>query len=298
MSAALLFLLLSLSWLSLIFSFRKKNKNLNTTVIVDGACPGDNELEKMVKKEGTKTLMYIIAYNDASEFIANQYARCRKSWVKVIRIPLTKYYESSVYFYLDDHQLEWRKYQYIVISTYKSLTPSLLHPSLPPQTFGHVKQMLLMAENNIADVYPFVRGNQRLLNATVSYHGEDFAKAWSNILTHVGVPHNLVDKCNQMYPFYRNLYMIKPHLLERLTNSMKKIFKVTSENQFMKQLLEKDAHYRLGAPHIAKKMFGTPYYQYHPFLFQLLPPCILKLMGVRICIAPIGECGVNYMYEG
>lgn len=292
--------LLVLLWCVLcIFSFpRERRKKINETVFIDGKCPGDPELEKMVRTQGTRTLMYIITYNNASEYVANQYASCRRDWVKVIRIPLTKFYESSIYFYLDSHRQEWRKYQYVVISTYKSLTPALLHPSLPPQTFESVKDMLILAQNDIADVYPFVRGNQRLLNATVGYHGEEFGSAWETILSYVGLSSDQIGKCNEMYPFYRNLFMAKPHMLERVVQSMKKVFKATSQNKELGRVLEADAKYRLGAPNVAQKIFGTSYYQLHPFLFQLLPPCIFRLLGARICIAPLGQCGVNYYYEG
>jgi hypothetical protein len=267
-------------------------------VTIDGNCPSDPDLERLVKTPGTKTLLYIVTYNNASQFVATQYAACRQSWVKVIRIPLTKYYESAVYFYLNAHKSEWRKYQYVTLATYKSLTPSLLHPSLPPQTFDNIKQMLEFAVNDIADVYPFVRGGQRLLNSSVSYHGEDFSNAWFSIMKELNIEDNDLTKCNDMYPFYRNLFMVKPHYLERLVHSMIKIFKAISENKRLATLITKDAHYRLGSPNIAQKMFGTSYYQYHPFLFQLFSPCILKLLGARICIAPVGSCGVNYVYQG
>lgn len=278
-----------------VLSLDGQGKGIN---VIDGDCPNDPELEMLVKSVGTKTLMYIISYNNASSYIAEKYAACRKSWVKVIRLPLTKYYETAIYFYLDRHRAEWRRYQYVLFATYKSLTPSLLHPSLPVQTFANIKEMLILAQNDVADVYPFVRGSRQLLNSSVAYHGEDFSKAWFSIMNELHISASLLEKCNQMYPFYRNLYMIKPHILERLMTNMGNIFHVTVENQKIKSLVEKDAHYQLGAPRIAQKIFGTPYYQLHPFLFQLFTPCLLKLMGARICIAPLGPCAVNYEYQG
>lgn len=265
---------------------------------VNGKCPSDPELETLVRSKNTRTIMYIITFNNASDYIAQQYMSCRKDWVRVARVPINEYYESSIFeTFLNSRKSEWRSYDYVLTATYKTLTPMLLHPSMPPQTFDHIKEMLQLARNDLYDVYPFIRAQETLLNASVSYHTSAFQGAWEGFLRELYLDDETIGKCNGIQAFYRNMFLIKSTYLAKVVNAMNRAFKVARKENIRK-LLSQDAHYKLGSTDIAQQVFGTPYYQLHPFIFQLLPPCFLSILNARVCMAPVGPCAFNYKYEG
>jgi hypothetical protein len=96
-----------------------------------------------------------------------------------------------------------------------------------------------------------------------------------------------------MKSFYRNIFVIKPAVLKKLMLFMTRAMHIATTNPTVKALLSVDAKYKEGQAEVANRIFGTSYYQLHPFVFERLPSFFLHASGAKICAGDNGPCPYN-----
>eukprot|EP00981_Chlorochromonas_danica_P014620 scaffold8452_cov185-Ochromonas_danica.AAC.2 len=133
-----------------------------------------------------------------------------------------------------------------------------------------------------------------MMPTSVKYHTENFRIAWDNLLLELGFNQSTIEQHYTMKAFYRNVFIIRPSVLVKLTLFMNKALQVAEKNPRIRNLLRHDAHYVLGSQRVARAVFGTPYYQLHPFIFERLPAFYLNAIGAKICTGPDTPCKYNY----
>jgi hypothetical protein len=74
---------------------------------------------------------------------------------------------------------------------------------------------------------------------------------------------------------------------------MNRAIDIAVSNEEIKNLLEKDANYKEGSSDVSMRIFGTPYYQLHPFIFERLPSFYLHSINANICHNKTGPCKYN-----
>lgn len=255
------------------------------------------ELNALVQTSGMRSIMYIFTHNNESDNIAQAYIDCynARHWMFVARSPTTVYFESLIYkTVLPSLKKQWQNYDFVITATYKTLTRNLMPKILPFQSFQNVVDMLRVAHHMKYDVTPFLRQNESMLNISIKYHKEGFKDAWFELLYELGYNDSTIIKFSNVKGFYRNVFIIKPFILQQVCDFVTKAIVVTERSPRLQELMKKDAHYVMGNNEVSRKVFGTRYYQLYPFIFERLPIFYLNFINATICMHDSGPCRYNY----
>jgi hypothetical protein len=71
--------------------------------------------------------------------------------------------------------------------------------------------------------------------------------------------------------FLRNSFIATPRALDGLITFMNRSINIATENRELKSRLSTNAHYREAKKAIAKAVFDSDFYFWHPFIFERLP---------------------------
>jgi hypothetical protein len=93
--------------------------------------------------------------------------------------------------------------------------------------------------------------------------------------------------------FYRNIYIMKPKLFRDLAIFMQHAMEIVKSNDRVATLFAVDSKYKEGTEEVAKRIFGTTYYQLHPFVFERLPSFYLYTVKAKVCGDRSGPCKYN-----
>ncbi|RYH10768.1 hypothetical protein EON65_39225 [archaeon] len=264
--------------------------------MLNNTCEGlDKELEQLVRAPKTRAIMYIMAHNNESKAIAESYRRCREDWTRVAQIVTTPFFESIVYrSYLPYQASEFAHVDYVILAPYKVFSRKMLPRYMPVLKFNNIRRLLRVARAEDYDVVPFMRDFEEMMPTSVKYHTEAFKFTWNALLQNLGYNMSVIESLYSMKAFYRNAFIIKPKVLVQLMDLMSSAIHTAEDNVFIRSLLRADAKYILGQKDVAMRVFGTPYYQLHPFVFERLPAFFLYASGARICMGPGTPCKYNY----
>jgi len=250
----------------------------------DFACDKDEELEALVTTSPTRTMHYIISHDNGSTRVADAYGKCR-DWVYIVKFGASKYFESEIYNYFLGQPKLLMHYDYIMISTYKTIE----------MVASELKGYLKYAREQSYDCIPFLRSHAGFIDQIRHRHGVAIIKAWDLLLQKLGYSLKVIREFDSYRPFYRSTYLIKPDVLLKLSAMMQNAMLLTSKDKSLRTAFSKDAKYVNGSKEQAMKSFGTKYYQYHPFIFERLPVFFLFSLGAKVCIQPkgVGPCSAN-----
>jgi hypothetical protein len=132
-----------------------------------------------------------------------------------------------------------------------------------------------------------------MMSFCLYWHGKDFGRAWYALLQEMGYSREIIDEYKEIKVFYRNIFIIRSSVLKELMKFMQKAITITLQNKEIYALLAKDSHYKEGNEEVAKRIFGTSYYQLFPFIFERLPAFFLNVNKYKICMDSYGPCKYN-----
>lgn len=301
------------------------HSNSSSSNLLVISCHPIPELSQLVKIPGMRSIMYIITHNNESDRIAQTYIDCYNAsdWMFIARSPTTVYFESSMYKDVFPFlKSQWQDFDYVITATYKTLTRQLMPKILPYQSFQNIVDLLKMTKSKVSqspsallpssaastssslsssspslmsyDVIPFLRQNESMFNISIKYHKQGFHDAWISLLSRLGYNHSTIMTYSDVKGFYRNVFIIKPQILQQVCDFMTKAIELTEKTPHLQELMKKDAHYVMGKIEVSKKIFGTRYYQLYPFVFERLPIFFLNSIHARICMDDRGPCKYNY----
>lgn len=277
-----------------------RSQALNSSVVsyrpFDKSCAKDKALDKLVMNNRTRTIMYLLSHDDHSEQIARKFAQCKEHWVRVVRLNVSIFFETVIYkdvypLYMED----WRSVDYIVSATYKTIHTIQLHKGIYyKQDEAEVRKMLEVASAGGYDFVPFLRSHTTLMDSILYWHGPAFKVAWDALLSKLGFSIERIRQFDSARPFYRNIFISRPRTLLKLCDLMSQAMAIVKEDKDLAALFETDAKYAGGKEEVALKVFGTKYYQLHPFIFERLPSFFLHEIGANVCMSKSGPCAYNY----
>jgi len=261
------------------------------------SCANASALQTLVSSPGTRTVMYLVAHDDKSLGIAKEISTCHLSasppWLHIKLISSTPFFESILYTeVLQAEASAWRSLDYVITGTYKTVSgrvPRWEHV----QTFDEITRLLRVAKQGNWDVVPFLRSGSGMMSNCLYWHKKGYKLAWDALLGAMNYSYPTIRKHYEMKPFFRNVYIIKTSVLSGLVAFMRTAMQIARDNTQVKELLSRDSNYKEGSAEVAKRIFGTPYYQLHPFLFERLPAFYLEVSGATVCHADKGECAFN-----
>ena len=262
-----------------VYSLPHVNKNKDCSKVDSTSAP--------INSNGTRSLMYLIYHNNASELVAKKFIKCHESWIHMKKVRSTPFFESMLYpdILLPSKQ-QWIKLDYVITGTYKSVDEKGM-------TIKEVYRLLNIAREGDWDIVPFLRSGSGMMSFSLYFHKQPFKDAWDALLLEMGYSETMIRKYDETKPFFRNIFIIKPKVLDGLISFMSKAIDVVSTNERVRALFSKDSTYREGSIEVARRIFKTDYYQLHPFIFERLPNFFLHVIEAKICHAATGPCAYN-----
>ena len=119
---------------------------------------------------------------------------------------------------------------------------------------------------------PLLNGHRGLLEQAIAGHNEQFPIVWDAVLSCLGHSPTEIRKYDNVETFWRNSFITTPKKLHELITFMNKAIQVTTTNETLSAILQQDAKYiEPRSKLITLRIFGTDYYQWHPFVFERLP---------------------------
>lgn len=250
----------------------------------DFECLLDDELERMVHTPGTRVRLFMFYHSNRTEFVVKRYAFC-KDWIFPYFLNKSPYMESQVYRDLFKPNLEsWKnEVDYIITCTYRHALFNTHTQIVTPLTNEHIKELIYGAQVNNSDVVPLeVYPRSTILVSLHLCHGMNSIRAWNFLLIKMGFTTEELDSCKNIYGFWRSSYMIRPTILAKLTDLVLKAMDLVDHDPRIISVFKKDAKYGAGDPIVAYQVFGTPYYQMHPFIFERLPAFFLTAINANV----------------
>lgn len=182
---------------------------------------------------------------------------------------------------------------YVVTATYKTVARALHYNGFSQSTeliYGHLK----LARHFDFDVVPFLRAGADFATFVRYWHGEPFLAAWNALLRALQYSEAQIRAFDRTKVcFYRNVFVAKTAAFRRLAAFMQRAMLVAQTDAAVRQLLAADARYKEGQPEVAQRVFGTPHYQLHPFVFERLPAFFAFTERLRVCIGDGSPCKYN-----
>jgi hypothetical protein len=256
-------------------------------------CEVNETLEALVVSPGTRCVLYLVAHDNESEHLARKFSACKENWIHPVRVNSTVFFESVIYSDIfPAYQKEWENLDYVATGTYKTVAKQL-HYNKFNQGLDVIQSSLQVAHDGDYDIVPFLRSGSGTMSFCLYFHGKPFKAAWDALLLELGYSLAVIRSLDEMKSFYRNIFIIKPKVLKELMLFMARAMHVATHNSAVRALLEVDARYKEGSEEVAMRIFGTKYYQLHPFIFERLPSFFLHASNAKICAATAGPCPYN-----
>lgn len=262
-------------------------------------CEHDPVIERLVHTVPTRTKVFILYHNAHTGTVARKFAFC-KDWIIPIHLHRSVFMESSMYRDLllnvtfNDHLTPGLRrsagtaqsdaaVDFVIIGTYRHALLHLNH-TVHPLSNTHIKQLLHTAVNRNADVVPLESYPLApIVTSLRKSHGQPAVDAWEALLSTLGY-NNTLTEAEEVCAFWRSSFLIRPKALQLLAPAMVKAMDIV-ENTIVQTLFQVNASYVKGDPHVAMQIFGTSYYQMHPFIFERLPAFLLSKMNVSVVLS-------------
>lgn len=241
---------------------------------------------EMTHLSSTRIRILVMYHNAATGITCATYARC-KDYIQPVFIPRSVYFESMIY---RDYlriilPALTARVEYILLCTYKHADPGY-HGWLPshPRYLSTelTKELLHNISTTKADLLPLILAEAgTTIRSSLSVHGDGALRAFEALLTEMGFTQEEIDTAARNKCFWRSSYLIKPSALMQITSLMLRAMEVVERSPKIGALFGVNSGY-VGDPKVAKEVFGTEYYQLHPFLFERLPAFFAGVLGLKV----------------
>ena len=234
-------------------------------------------------------LVYVTYYDDDSLLLARS-VFAGVSWARFVKASPSLFFENSVLAttlwvrssrltgahslssVLQEHQGEWEGVDYVGLlspkATLKVGTDGL-------SLLQHVEQSVRDARH--ADVVALLAPGELLRRQAQMTHGADFVGVWHEVLRRLNFTEHEVRLADDLDVFFCNYWLARPHWLKRYLRFLRAAMGLMESDASLRSLLRGDARYSEGSVSVAKNVFGSPFYQYHPFICERLPVVFFAL---------------------
>jgi hypothetical protein len=219
--------------------------------------------------------LYIIAHNDFSVDIAQQWSRCMP-FVEILRIENTPFFESYAYATIlsdKERQKEWSELDFVGLATYKSLKFLSIEK---------LEAYLQLAYYSPFDFIPLYNTGENLLQQAVRGHTQEFKGVWDATLSAYGFTAEEIRSGDDIEVFLRNTFITTPHWMVELCAFMNRYIHIASTNETLGLVLASNSHYREAKLHVARIVFHENFYHWHPFIFERLTPFFVHIRNISV----------------
>lgn len=234
-------------------------------------------------RKDMRYIIYILA-NSEETFAEAMAMYASKQWAKVIFIPTTFYLESIMYLHvLPQRRSEWEHADLVGCIAWSAHTKQPLIKDAPA--------LCTEAMRSGADVISFLYRGDPLIQTAEHWH-PGFTEVWHETLKTFGWLDEVILHPN-IPSFYANYWACTPSLMSGYCQFALKAAHRIQGSDRLTDLIWRDASYSKRGKDIAKlaerecmRIWGVPFYTFHPFLFERLPCFWLwlhsrKISGIR-----------------
>jgi hypothetical protein len=101
-------------------------------------------------------------------------------------------------------------------------------------------------------------------------HGLNFIEVWHELLRRLGFAEDVIHRSDFVDVFFCNYWVAKPAVMTKFIAFLRHAIDIMEDDSVLFGLLQADAKYTQGDTAVAYRAFGTPFYQYHPFICERL----------------------------
>eukprot|EP01039_Chlorochromonas_danica_P005568 gene5568-6130_t len=249
-------------------------------------CLQDEETEQLVHTNGTRLRLFIFYHDDHTFSIVNRFAHC-KDWITPFKMERSPFMESQVYrrLFLPSIANLTQEVDFVMTCTYRHVLRSMAADGhiTTALSFQRIRHILEQVTAEKFDVIPLETLPRAFITYSLfSYHGINSIKAWNVLLVRMGFSLAAMDSAQHIYGFWRSSYLIRPPVLHGLTLLMVEAMDRVEKDNECRRFFVKDARYTGTNSTVAQLVFGTPYYQMHPFIFERLPAFFLTIYNASM----------------
>ena len=102
-------------------------------------------------------------------------------------------------------------------------------------------------------------------------HGLLFVEIWHEVLRRLGFDDRTVLASDSVSVFFCNYWLARPTLMSEYIAFLERALRLLQFDPALSSLMRADGRYAEGRLKVAKSVFGTPFYQLHPFICERLP---------------------------
>lgn len=102
-------------------------------------------------------------------------------------------------------------------------------------------------------------------------HGLLFVEIWHEVLRRLGFDERIVRASDSISAYFCNYWLARPSLMLEYIAFLEGAIMLFQHDPALSFLVRADARYAEGRPEVARDVFGTPFYQLHPFICERLP---------------------------
>ncbi len=101
-------------------------------------------------------------------------------------------------------------------------------------------------------------------------HGLHFVEVWHELLRRLGFSEDTIQRSDSVDVFFCNYWIAKPAMMTKFVTFLRHAIDMLEHDSVLFNLMQADSRYIEGDTAVAYRAFGTPFYQYHPFICERL----------------------------
>ena len=107
-------------------------------------------------------------------------------------------------------------------------------------------------------------------------HGLHFIEVFHELLRRLDFGESDIVAIDSTDTIFSNYWLAKPALMLDFIGFMSDAIHILEQNEHMRLLISADSKYREGRTDVARVVWGTPYYQLHPFICERLAAAFFR----------------------
>jgi hypothetical protein len=112
--------------------------------------------------------------------------------------------------------------------------------------------------------------NLQLRDQAQKTHGVHFIQVFHELLRRLNFTEVEIAAVDNTDPVFCNYWLAKPYLMLNFIDFVGMAISMLQQDEFLRLLVSADSKYREGSAAVARAVWGSPYYQLHPFICERL----------------------------
>lgn len=247
-------------------------------------------LDEVLEQYSRRPIMFL-GYDNRSRDAVMQAAYC-VDWVVPIYLPTTKYLSSQLIFEVQQalklpHVKKLYDQADIIAVAAISKVMRMQFDWVPNEV-----AMVNMIKDRSIDLIALYTNPKESLQQSLQSLGENGQglTVWRQVLRHAGFSDRQMEQSNRIRCFWKTSFVAKKATWQRIALFYQNVRAMVERDKALDDLLKSKAKHTYMDPQaVVMEIFGTPYYQFYPFIFERLLPfhlAVTNQVAPHLLLAP------------